>query len=205
MFSIILRGLATLFRSRRALALENPAIRQQLAVLQRNAKRPRLRRWDRGFWVLVSRIWSDWQNALVFVRPETVIRWHRQGFRLYWGRSRPHSPDAAGQQMIEASPWETAPRFTIRDQDGIYGEVFVRRVNPMGIEQVLISARPPWQNPYVERVIGSIRRDCLGWRFRIVRAMTIGMPSWAGLREELSATPASDEAQEAHEASRSHT
>jgi transposase InsO family protein len=67
----------------------------------------------------------------------------------------------AGQQMIEAFPWDTAPRFILRDRDGIYGDDFVRRVGSMGIEEIVISARSPWQNPYVERVVGSIRRECL--------------------------------------------
>jgi transposase InsO family protein len=73
------------------------------------------------------------------------------------------SPTAAwtGQQMIEAFPWDTVPRFLLRDRDGIYGDEFVRRVGSMGIEQVVISPRSPWQNPYVERLIGSIRRECL--------------------------------------------
>ncbi len=73
------------------------------------------------------------------------------------------NPSAAwtGQQIIEAFPWETAPRYLIRDRDGIYGNEFVGRVVGMGIEEVPISARSPWQNPYVERVIGSIRRECL--------------------------------------------
>jgi putative transposase len=73
------------------------------------------------------------------------------------------SPTAVwtGQQIVEAFPWDTAPRYLIRDRDGKYGEDFVRRVESLGIRNVLISARSPWQNPYVERVIGSIRRDCL--------------------------------------------
>jgi putative transposase len=73
------------------------------------------------------------------------------------------APTAAwvGQPMVEAFPWETAPRFVLRDRDGIYGSDFVRRVKGLGIEQVVISARSPWQSPYVERVIGSIRRECL--------------------------------------------
>ena len=73
------------------------------------------------------------------------------------------APSAAwtGQQVVEAFPWETAPRFLLRDRDGIYGTDFVRRVKGLGIEQVVISARSPWQSPYVERVIGSIRRECL--------------------------------------------
>ena len=83
MLSIILHSIATVFRSRHPLALQNLTLRQQLAVLQRNVRRPRLKRWDRAFWVLVSRLWSAWQKALVVVQPETAIRWHRQGFRLY--------------------------------------------------------------------------------------------------------------------------
>jgi transposase InsO family protein len=73
------------------------------------------------------------------------------------------SPTAfwTGQQIVEAFPWDTAPRYLLRDRDGIYGNNFVRRVSSMGIEKVLISVRSPWQTPYVERVIGSIRRDCL--------------------------------------------
>lgn len=73
------------------------------------------------------------------------------------------SPTAAwtGQQIVNAFPWDTAPRYLLRDRDGKYGEEFIHRVESMGIEQVLITARSPWQNPYVERLIGSIRRECL--------------------------------------------
>jgi hypothetical protein len=73
------------------------------------------------------------------------------------------SPSAfwIGQQIVEAFPWDTAPKYMIRDRDGKYGDEFVRRVESLGIKQVLISVRSPWQNPYVERVIGSIRRGCL--------------------------------------------
>jgi len=73
------------------------------------------------------------------------------------------SPSAAwtGQQVVEAFPWDTVPRYLLRDRDGVFGEDFVRRVESMDIKQVLISARSPWQNPYVERIIGSIRRECV--------------------------------------------
>ena len=73
------------------------------------------------------------------------------------------SPTAlwTGQQIVEAFPWDTAPRYLLRDRDGKFGEEFSHRVESMGIEQVLTSARSPWQNPYVERMIGSIRRECL--------------------------------------------
>ena len=65
------------------------------------------------------------------------------------------------QQVIEAFPYDQAPRYLIRDRDSIYGETFKQRVNHMGIKQVLIAYRSPWQNPYIERLIGSIRRECL--------------------------------------------
>ncbi|MCP4203558.1 MAG: transposase family protein [bacterium] len=65
------------------------------------------------------------------------------------------------QQVIEAFPYDEAPRFLIRDRDAIYGHDFRERVKHMGIEEVVISYRSPWQNPYCERVIGSIRRECL--------------------------------------------
>ena len=65
------------------------------------------------------------------------------------------------QQIIEAFPWDEAPRYLLRDRDGIYGREFRDRVHNMGIEEVLIAPRSPWQSPYVERLIGSIRRECL--------------------------------------------
>ena len=65
------------------------------------------------------------------------------------------------QQIVEAFPYDQAPRFLIRDRDGIYGRDFRLRVKHMGIEEVVISYRSPWQSPFVERLIGSIRRECL--------------------------------------------
>jgi len=73
------------------------------------------------------------------------------------------SPTAfwTGQQIVNAFPWDTGPRYLIRDRDGKFGEEFSHRIESMGIKQVLISAQSPWQNPFVERLIGSIRRECL--------------------------------------------
>jgi putative transposase len=65
------------------------------------------------------------------------------------------------QQLVEAFPWRTAPRYLLRDRDAVYGEVFDRRVAGLGMAQVLTAPRSPWQNPCAERVIGSIRRECL--------------------------------------------
>ena len=222
-------------------------------------------------WVWLSRLWTGWRQALVLVQPETVIRWHRQGFRLYWrwksrqrrpgrprisreiqglirtmheanptwGAPRIHGellklgftlaqstvskylprhrqPPSQGwqaflrnhlretiaidfavvptvtfrllfvfvvlglerrkllhvnvtahptaqwtaQQMVEALPWETA-RYVIRDRDRIYGVDFRRRVAGLGLHEVPIAPRSPWQNAYAERFIGSLRRECL--------------------------------------------
>lgn len=73
------------------------------------------------------------------------------------------SPTAAwtAQQLREAFPFETAPRYLIRDRDGIYGLAFQRWVRNLGIEEVVIAPRSPWQNPYVERLIGTLRRELL--------------------------------------------
>ena len=65
------------------------------------------------------------------------------------------------QQMREAFPWDTAPRYLLRDRDQIFGQDFVKQVKAMGIKQVLSAPRSPWQRAYVERVIGTIRRECL--------------------------------------------
>ena len=72
------------FHSRRSLLLENLALRQQLAVLTRRHPRPKLSPLDKLFWVLARRFWSAWKQVLLVVTPETVVRWHRAGFRLYW-------------------------------------------------------------------------------------------------------------------------
>jgi len=257
---------------RAAAAVENLALRQQVAVLKQSVKRPKLRLRDRVFWVLLSRLWRNWRSALAIVQPETVIKWQRKGFRLYWrwksSRGKPgrpliepkirdlirrmsrenatwgaprivselallghkvveetvakymvrtrkppsqtwrtflanHVPDIAAcdffkvptatfrvlyvfivlrhdrrqvvhfnvttnpyaewaaQQIINAFPYEEAPRFLIRDRDDIYNFYFTGRVEGMGIEEVPTAPRSPWQNPYCERVIASIRRECL--------------------------------------------
>src|ERR1700726_2829617 len=81
----LLSALTSIFRSQAALRLENLALRHQIGVLQRSAgKRPRLTSADRWLWVWLSRIWRDWRGALAIFKPETVIAWHRAGFRLFW-------------------------------------------------------------------------------------------------------------------------
>ena len=73
------------------------------------------------------------------------------------------APTAAwtAQQIVHAFPYDTAPRYLLRDRDSIYGSIFMQRVAGRGIEQKLISPRSPWQNPFLERLVGSIRRECL--------------------------------------------
>src|SRR5215469_5413084 len=68
----------------RDIALENLALRQQVAVFKRRCPRPRLQEADRWFWLCLSRTWKGWRQALIIVKPETVISWHRRGFRLFW-------------------------------------------------------------------------------------------------------------------------
>ena len=65
------------------------------------------------------------------------------------------------QELMEAFPWETAPRYLLRDRDAVYGVAFSRRAQSMGMDEVKTAARSPWQNPYVERLIGTLRRECL--------------------------------------------
>jgi hypothetical protein len=72
------------FKSRAALQLENLALRHQLGVLHRSVKKPRLTSPDRLLWAWLCGVWNGWRSALVIVKPQTVIAWHRKGFRLFW-------------------------------------------------------------------------------------------------------------------------
>ena len=110
-----------LFLNRSILIAENLPLRQQLAVQQRTVRRPKLHKCDRIFWVFLSRIWQDWKSALIIVKPETVIKWHRQGFKLYWrwksrtnkvGRPRiPKGIRNLIRQMSQENPTWGAPRI----------------------------------------------------------------------------------------------
>ena len=76
--------------ARHSLAMETAALRQQLSVYKRKRPRPKLNQFDRLFWVVVRRMWNSWSEALILVKPDTVISWHRAGYRLFWRwRSRP--------------------------------------------------------------------------------------------------------------------
>jgi len=262
----------TALRLQSELALENLALRHQLAVRHRQHRRPILRMSDRVFWCSLSRSWSHWKEKLVIVKPETVLRWHRKRFASYWTRlsrrGRPGRPgkdreiralirrmadsnalwgaprvhgellilgidvsertvcrwmprrrkppsqtwralldnhvgdlasidfftvptatfrvlfvlvvlahdrrrivhfnvtdhptaEWTSQQMVEAFCDGETPRFLIRDRDAVYGQTFRDRVAAMDIQEVVIAPPSPWQSPYVERVIGTLRRECL--------------------------------------------
>ena len=94
----VLRG----FRTRRSLMLENLALRQQLAVLKRKQPRPRLGAIDKLFWVVARRFWAQWKEALVVVLPDTVARWHRSGFKLYWAMlCKVRNPVGGGRRISQ--------------------------------------------------------------------------------------------------------
>ena len=267
----ILQTVRATVRSRAALQLENLALRHQLRVLQRSRRRrAHLTQADRLLWVWLSRTWTEWRSAIVIVRPETVIAWHRRAFRRFWtwksrhhigrpaipsevralirtmsqanplwGTPRIHGellklgvevgessvakylvrprrppsqswrtfltnhihqimaadfflvPTATGrllfvlvllahhrrrivhiavtehptatwtaQHLRDAFPWDTAPRYLIRDRDLAFAAVHAT-AKAMAITEVLTAPRSPWQNGVIERFIGSVRRECL--------------------------------------------
>jgi transposase InsO family protein len=262
----------TRLKSRASLEAENLGLRRQVIVLSRKSRsRVRLRNIDRLIFVWLCRCFPAILNAIIVVKPETVLRWHRRGFRVYWrwksrriggrpridseiralirqmsrenplwgaprihgellmlgievaestvgrymARRRP-SPSqgwktflrnhAAGiasldlfvvrtisfkllyglvilrharrrlvtikvtsnptaewiaGQVTDAFPWDEAPRHLIRDRDRAFGLAYTNRIRAMGIRDHPIAPRSPWQNGHVERLIGSVRRECL--------------------------------------------
>jgi putative transposase len=118
---LLLTFLNSTLKERRDLALENLALRQQLAVLKRSGKRLAIKKRDRVFWVWLSRFWREWRESLVIVKPETVVGWHRKSFRLYWTKlsrrrygGRPTVDPKVKvliEQMAQANPLWGAPRI----------------------------------------------------------------------------------------------
>src|SRR5260370_1313456 len=109
--------LVRLLRVRRSLLLENLALRQQLVVLKRRHPRPRLDLVDKLFWVAIRRFWSGWQQSLIAVSPETVVRWHKAGFRLYWKLiSRVGRP--IGRRPTSKEARELSSGWLLRTQHG---------------------------------------------------------------------------------------
>src|SRR6202022_19253 len=110
------------FRSRQNLLLENLALRQQITVLKRRHPRPKLSPLDKLFWLLARKFWSAWKQSLLVVTPETVVRWHRAGFRLYWSWLSRHRVRAGRNpirqelrelifRMVAENPTWGAPRI----------------------------------------------------------------------------------------------
>src|SRR6266849_1439791 len=108
--SLLLSFVRAALRDRRELALENLALRQQLIVLKRTDKRPRIQNKDRLFWIWLSRTWSGWRRTLLIVQPATIVGWHRQGFRHYWARrsqcKTSGRPSVSPQLGLWSSRWQ---------------------------------------------------------------------------------------------------
>ena len=249
-FRLRLGALASAFHSHQSLLLENLALRQQVAVLKRRHPRPKLSPLDKLFWGEAIRVWSAWKRCLLLVTPETVVRWHRAGFRMYWtwlskmakprGRTRisseirdlifrmvvenptwgaprihgelrmlgfdvaertisrwrkraPHfnvtrHPTSTWivQQLREAFPYQSAPKFLIFDHDRKYGLGVAAAVRCMRITSTQTSIRSPWQNGVAERWVGSCRRDLLD------RTIAVDEPHLRRLSLITSATTAGD-------------
>jgi putative transposase len=100
----LFRLLPFLFGGHRQLALENLALRQQLAVYKRTLPRPKLRTVDRLLWVGLARVWTRWRQALVIVSPDTVLRWQRRRFREYWTQLSGRPPEAAHPSAPRSPP-----------------------------------------------------------------------------------------------------
>ena len=109
-----------LFARKADLVAENLALRQQLIVLHRKSSRPRLKTQDRAFWLWLARSWDGWRESLIIVKPATVVRWHRQGFKYYWAWKSRHKggrPAVAREvrdlirRMSRANPLWGAPRI----------------------------------------------------------------------------------------------
>ena len=147
MLSALFAAALSLFQTRAALQLEILALRHQLGVLQRSVKKPKLNRFDRMLWSWFCATWTAWRSALYIVKPDTVIAWHRQGFRLFWTwkirRGQPGRPAVPKEirklirQMSRDNPLWGAPRIHgellklgIDIGETSVGKYMVRRRNP---------------------------------------------------------------------------
>ncbi len=121
MLIIFLRTFISALRSRRALALENPALHHQLEILSRYSKRPRLTNSNCTLWIILSRLWDNWRKPLTIVQPETVIRWHRRGFRLYWRwKSRPRWSGCRFLALLSRFNHRFSLGWNFQEGQGIY-------------------------------------------------------------------------------------
>src|SRR3954462_11933842 len=122
-FLLVFRFVRLLLSGHQAVAIENAALRIQLAAFQRKRKRPLLTTCDRVFWITLHSVWSDWRHPLMYVQADTVVRWQRERFGRFWarlskprrrGRGRPGTATELGRlivQMAKANPLWRAPRI----------------------------------------------------------------------------------------------
>ena len=164
----ILAVMRVFFRSRGDTALEVLALRQQVAVLKRKRPRPALNSLDHFFWVALRRFWSRWTDVLVIVKPETVVGWHRTGFRLYWRwRSRPRDSRqkitaeirVLIRRLAEENPDWGAPR--IHGELQILGFVVSERSVARYLRRIRRRGDPGKQNGIAERWVAGCRREML--------------------------------------------
>ena len=148
---LLFGALRSAFRCRADLALENIALRQQLTAFSAGGRRPKVTDADRWFWIALRRCWSRWSEVLLFVKPETVIRWHRAGFRRYWTwisrRRRPGRPtiDPAIRDLIRRMATEIATWGAPR----IHGEL---RMLGFDVSERTVSRYLPRRPPQPEAV-----------------------------------------------------
>jgi hypothetical protein len=119
--TLLLRCVLALFRSRSEQVVIELVLRQQLALYEQTRPRPRLRSLDRAFWVALRRLWPRWKELLIVVQPETVVRWHRKGFRLYWralSRRGPGRPMCGLSSAMEGDGWFTSMLPRTRPRGG---------------------------------------------------------------------------------------
>jgi len=139
-------------RDRTELAAENLALRQQLAILQQNSKTPRRR--DRIFWVWLSRIWAGWRSVLLIVQPDTVVGWHRQGFKLFWRcKSR---ASKVGRPKIEVEIQRLIQRMS--RENALWGNAsHPIRARATGLHRRRVDGGPI-QNPSSQAAISDLAR-----------------------------------------------
>jgi hypothetical protein len=184
---VIVRALALALRGHRELVLENLALRQQLTAVQRTSKWAHLQTHDRLFWIVLARSWPNWRRALVLVQPDTVMRWHRdwlaadgpdvrnidgtavhrsisrsaRSFERWPGRTRCGerrgftancAPSVSTLRNARCRVFWNRTHVRLRRRGGRFLRI---------IAEVVSAPGSPWQNPYIERLICSIRRECL--------------------------------------------